>query len=338
MAKGTGTGTGTKKPRQSRKTVVAASPVPATVPSVPTPATQSAFIRWMFKPRSLVLAAGIASLWIFGPLAIRQLPKLEQRPEYMVGPDQVTITPPPRWIPPELVKQVFERAGFTDHESLLDETLSERVAAAFYTHPWIENVRAVRKSFPARLQVDVVYREPVAMVKGFDGHYPIDRNGVLLPPGDFSPADTERYPVIEQVSSVPQGKIGEKWGDPVVDGAAELASVLNSATAEQQSWWNKLELQAILVPRSVVMGGDVDQTEYLLRTQGGSEIHWGRAPSTLHPGELAVKQKLERLASFQKDFGGFDDSHGPYEIDIRPWNGIRRGALARESRPGSSLQ
>lgn len=291
-----------------------------------------------------MIAAAVASLWILVPQVIRRLPDLKQRPEYLVGPEQVTLSPPPHWIPPDLVSQVFERAGFSDNESLLDDTLSERVAAAFYTHPWIENVRAVRKSFPARLQVDVVYREPVAMVRGIDGCYPVDRHGILLPPADFSSADIMRYPIIEQVASVPEGRIGEKWGDKAVDGAAELAAVLNNTDSNgssKQSWWEKLGLRAILVPRHIVMTNDIDEKlEFVLRTNGGSEIHWGRGPSTLHPGELTVEQKLGRLADYQRDFGGFDDSHGPYVIDIRPWNGISisRDMLAKEQRPGATVQ
>jgi hypothetical protein len=332
-------GSSSKKPRQSRKSSPPVVAVPAEVPIKSRPPVRPpSGLNWLFRPRNLVMAALIASCWIAVPIIMRQLPSLENRPEYFVGPSQITMTPAPRWIPPDLVEQIFERAGFTDHESLLDETLSERVAAAFYTHPWIENVRSVKKSFPARLQVDVVYREPVAMVKAVDGFYPIDRHGVLLPPGDFSPADTSRYPIIERVSSVPQGRVGEKWGDPTVDGAAELASVLIASKGDSESWWEKLHLQSILVPGHVVTGNETEQTEFELLTAGGSQIRWGRGPSTLHPGELTVEQKLGRLAEYQKDFGGFDDVHGPWDIDIRPWNGIRRGQLAKETRTNTSIR
>ena len=297
----------------------------------------SSFVRWFFRPKPLVITALIASAWVLLPLALRHLPRLEDRPEYQVGVEQISLNPPPRWIPPDLVTQVLDRAGFNGTESLLDDTLSERIAAAFYTHPWIENVRSVRKSFPARLNVEVVYREPVAMVKGVDGYYPIDRHGILLPPADFSIADIERYPVIERVSSVPVGNLGEPWGDPAVEGAAELAAVLNKQDTEQESWWKRLDVQSILVPRRVALSEAGDQLEYQLLTHGGSQILWGRAPGTNHPGELTVAQKLQRLSDYQRDFGGFDDAHGPYEIDIRPWNGIGRGLLAKENPSGTSM-
>ncbi len=296
-------------------------------PAPPTP-TQRAK-SWFFQPRQLIMTTFFAMFLVAIPVAIRNMPTLSGRPEYQVGPDQVTISPPPRWIPPDLTKQVFAQAGLSETNSLQDPSLSERIAAGFHTHPWIERVISVRKSFPARVHVEVIYREPVAMVKGIDGHYPIDKNGVLLPARDFSDSDVERFPVIEQVASVPMGKLGEPWGDPAVAGAAELAAVLNKER-EGKRWWQELDLTSILVPRRVALADGIDELQYELRTSGGSEIQWGRAPKSQHPGELTVAQKIERLSGFRKDYGSFDDQHGPYQIDIRPWQGIQRDILARE--------
>ena len=279
-----------------------------------------------------MVTAAVAMTIVMIPVLARRMPNLNDRPEYRIGAEQVSISTPPNWIPPDLAQQVFVRAGLEKNQSLLDATLSERVAAAFHTHPWIQEVRSVRKTYPARIHVDVVYREPVAMVKGVDGYYPIDRHGILLPARDFSDADIERYPVIERVASVPMGKLGESWGDPAVSGAAELAATLNAKREGKDSWWRELELSAILMPRRVALIENADELEYELRTKGGSEILWGRGPNSRHPGELAVAQKLQRLSEYHRDYGGFDDAHGPYRIDIRPWQGIDRGILAREVR------
>ncbi|MCA9059776.1 MAG: hypothetical protein KDA96_25620 [Planctomycetaceae bacterium] len=293
-------------------------------------------VDWFFRPSHLIISAVFGLCLVCYPVFRHYLPSLTERPEYQLGPEQVTITSPPRWIPPDLIQQAFQRAGFRSQESLLDETLSERVALAFYTHPWIEDVRSVRKSYPPRLHVEVVYRVPVAMVSGVDGYYPVDRHGVLLPPGDFSVADIARYPHIDRVSSVPLGNVGEPWGDPAVIGAAELAAVLQQSAGEKdgqpQPVWRALGIESVLAPRSVAMDEDAEHLEYRLRTTGGTQIVWGRTPSTQHPGELSVEQKLARLTDYLAGYGAFDDAHGPYEIDIRPWHGIGRGLLAAEQR------
>lgn len=319
MAKGSGTG-------RKKAPKAAASPPPT--PVIVTSRAKS----WFFRPRQLMITAAVAMTMIMIPVLARRMPKLNDRPEYRIGSEQVSISTPPAWIPGDLAQQVFVRAGLEENQSLLDATLSERVAAAFHTHPWVQEVRSVRKTFPARMHVEVIYREPAAMVKGVDGYYPIDRHGILLPAQDFSDADIERYPVIERVASVPMGKLGESWGDPAVSGAAELAATLNAKRDGKDSWWSELELTAILMPRRVALIEDADELEYELRTKGGSEILWGRGPNSRHPGELAVAQKLQRLSEYQRDYGGFDDAHGPYQIDIRPWQGIDRGMLAREVR------
>jgi hypothetical protein len=319
MAKGSGTGR-----KKSPKTTAA--------PVVAVPVAKAGAASWFFQPRPLVISAAVAMTIILIPVLARKMPKLNDRPEYKVGTEQVSISTPPDWIPDDLAKQVFVRAGLEENQSLLDSTLSERVAAAFYTHPWIQEVRSVRKSYPARMHVEIVYREPVAMVKGVDGYYPIDRHGILLPARDFSNADINKYPVIERVASVPLGKLGESWGDPAVSGAAELAAILNQQRDGKTSWWSELELQAILMPRRVALIEDADELEYELRTKGGSEIVWGRGPNSQHPGELAVAQKLQRLSEYQRDFGSFDDAHGPWQFDIRPLQGIARDILARDVR------
>ena len=319
MAKGSGTGR-----KKTSKAAAAAPPTP--------PVVRSQAASWFFRPRQLMITAAVAMTIVLIPVLARRMPKLNDRPEYRIGSEQLSISTTPHWIPPDLAQQVFVRAGLEENQSLLDSTLSERIAAAFYTHPWVQEVRSVRKTYPARIHVDVVYREPVAMVKGVDGYYPIDRHGILLPARDFSDADIERYPVIERVASVPMGKLGESWGDPAVTGAAELAATLNAKRQGKDSWWAELKLAAILMPRRVALIEDADELEYELRTQGGSEILWGRGPNSQHPGELAVAQKLQRLSEYQRDYGGFDDAHGPYQIDIRPWQGIDRGILAKEVR------
>lgn len=236
----------------------------------------------------------------------------------------------PRWVPPDLVEQVFERAGFNESLSLIDETLTERIAAAFFTHPWVKDVHRVSKTFPAQVQVELVFREPVAMVKGIDGYYPIDGEGVLLPHADFSVADIDRYPTIERISSAPLGDTGESWGDPVVLGAAQLAELFNQKDAEGRTIWNSLGLKSIIAPSRVSLN-DTDDLEYRIQTAGGSQIAWGRSPATQHPGEVSVTLKLERMVEYHQMYDGFDSSGLKWVIDVRPWKSTLRSRMASHS-------
>jgi hypothetical protein len=274
----------------------------------------------------VLLATAIALLLLTKQL----IPDLSIRPEYQLSAAQITITTPPRWIPADIREQIYEQAAQAHPLSLLDDSLSERIAAAFHTHPWVLRVIRVQKMWPARVHVELEWRRPVAMVNGIDGFYPVDINGVLLPGRDFAPADLKRFPVIENISSVPLGRVGEAWGDPVVNEAAVLAATLLEAESDQDSWWQRFSLAAIVAPQRASLDAPIDDLEFSLRTTGGSSIIWGRGPGSLHPAELSPRRKLERIVEFNERFGTLDDNHGPWQLDIRPWQGMRRSLLAAE--------
>lgn len=320
--------------RRSSKEQPESGPPAAPAQAAPRPARRAPPApRRLWRLRLLLVCTLCVCSAVAIPLSSRLLPDFSQRPEYCITADQITLTPPPRWIPADIRQQVFEKASGSQPLSLLDDNLTERIAAAFHTHPWVEHVVRVHKLWPPRVHVDVVWRRPVAMVAGIDGFYPIDAFGVLLPAKDFAPADLKRYPVIENVASVPLGRVGEPWGDPVVELAAALAEELLAAGSDESAWWHQLQLAAILAPRRTTLDASPDELEFELRTRGGSSILWGRGPGSLNPAELSTQRKLDRLVEYTERFGPIDDAQGIWQLDIRPWQGIRRSLLAADPEP-----
>jgi hypothetical protein len=295
------------------------------VPEVPEKPPSRGLFRLLFRPPVLLLLAAAACAFALGPQIKSLLPNLRDRAEYRVGVDDIVLTPPPAWIPRDFVEQVLKRAGLPAELSLLDDDLGDTLARAFESHPWVSQVAAVRKSKPARVEVDVVYRRPVALVRMKEGLYPVDAAAVLLPPGDFSAGDVERYPLIVNVAAPPVGPAGTEWGDVGVQGAARLAEVL-------AGHWKEFRLAAIAVPRREAAAVSLDAMVFELVTAGGSRIIWGRAPQSSSPGELSPEHKISRLKDYLSRFGSFDEPHGPYEIDIRHWQDMSRRPLARNGR------
>lgn len=277
--------------------------------------------RWLFRPRILLLFAVAATSITFAPTLRNLIPDLSQRDEYRLSADRIHISPPPRWVPDDLVEQVLGGSQWPKTTSLLDDALTAKVAEAFRQHPWVAEVLTVRKSVPAHIDVQLEYRQPVGMIRVKQGMYPVDKDGILLPPADFSVADTQRYPTIDSVRSIPQGPAGTSWGDTSVLGAARLAKVL-------APHWKKFDLVSIRVPRVTTANATTEQLVYTLISRGGSQIVWGRAPGTTHPGELSAEQKVAKLNDYLRDFGRFDQPHGPYEIDIRHWQETSRQPLS----------
>lgn len=294
----------------------------------PEPSLLSRVCRAVFRPSLLIVLALGASAWFLAPRLQRYLPDLSSRPEYRLHFGEIEVTEPPYWVPPDLLHQVREKAGLPEELSLLDPTLTETVAKAFARHPWIAEVVQVRKSYPPRVRVEVRYRRPVAMVRVKAGLYPVDEHGILLPPTDFSPADAQRYPLIQNITSTPRGAAGVTWGDLTVLGAARLADALGDQ-------WKNLQLTAVLAPTPTKAKIEIDDLQYELVTTGGSRIVWGRVPGSTHPGELTAAQKIGRLQKYLSDFGSFDQPHGPYLIDITHWQEISRRPLMPTNTSGT---
>lgn len=280
-----------------------------------------------FQPWWLAGIALVCGFIVLIPRMMKSLPDIGNRPEYQLRAADIRVTKAPQWVPAGLVNQIAAQAKLTPSRSVLDEQLTVDLAEAFRQHPWVEKVVKVTKSVPARVDVELVYRRPVAMVEISSGLLPVDAHGVLLPPTAFTPELAQRYPLITQPKTSPRGTVGQTWGDPQVVAAAKLADVL-------MPHWQDFRLQAIEIPAGIEQRAPQEELVFQLLTQGGSRIVWGRAPGVIYPLELSADQKIGRLEECLSRFGGFDQPDGPYEIDIRHFQEITRVRLTatKESR------
>ncbi|MCA9072261.1 MAG: hypothetical protein KDA84_25215 [Planctomycetaceae bacterium] len=289
----------------------------------------------VFRPSGLFLLAMVLTGWLVGPHLLERLPDLSGRPEYNLKAENIHLKDRPHWIPHDLIPQVAKLENW-DREpiSLLEESCCEQIATAFSRHPWIKQVDRVRLCPGARVEMEITFRKPVAMVEAGSGkYYPVDADAILLPPSDFSRADVNRYPIIINPSTPPQGPAGSYWGDLMVLGAARLAEHLGHAHDEQSSHWDHLNLAAISLPRRTTAELKIEEIHYQVLTRDGSRIVWGRAPGTDHPGELTAEQKIGRLTQYLADFGTFRPPQGPLEIDIRHWQEITQRRLSALESP-----
>lgn len=291
-----------------------------TDPSPQRPATPTEqLLSWLFQPNLLLLLSCMVAAWVFIPKLGVRFPDLHDHQQYRLQTAQIEITPPPRWVPTDLAEQVAKRAGLPDELSLLDKDITRRVAEAFERHPWVKGRVRVSTSVPARMRVELEYREPVAMVRvaSAAGLFPIDAEATLLPSADFAPAEIPKYPLIENVKTPPRGAEGTVWKEDSVIAAARLAVLL-------KPYWQQWELQSIRAPENSDNQLSWEDLSLQLATRGGSRVIWGRAPGAKHPGELPADKKIDRIKFYRKHHGPFDAAHGPYEYDITQWRDISR--------------
>ncbi|HUT09414.1 MAG TPA: hypothetical protein VMY42_02870 [Thermoguttaceae bacterium] len=228
--------------------------------------------------------------------------------DYTVTPEQLEITPLPKWIHSDIPAEVFRNASLDGPLSIMDDDLTKRIAEAFASHPWVAKVHRVTKRHPACVQVELDYRRPVCMVQLAGRLLPVDARGVLLPPGDFSPVEISRYLRLIDVHTTPMGTVGECWGDARVIGGAAVAAALEDVQEE-------LNLSHI-VPCDPLRAGFAEECTYTLVTRGGAKVSWGRAPGTRAPGEPTPKEKIARLKEYAAKHGTLDGRGAPQELDV----------------------
>ncbi|MGD9722603.1 MAG: cell division protein FtsQ/DivIB [Pirellulales bacterium] len=219
--------------------------------------------------------------------------------QYQVDPAQIFLTPSPPWIRSNIKEEVLREAGLAEPLSLLDAQLTARVAGAFAAHPWIARVERVSKHFPSGLEVEVVYRRPVAMVEVTDGALPVDVDGVVLPTADFQPGEADIYPRIGGIHTSPAGLVGTPWGDAAVAGAAQIVAAFGDD-------WKMLDLLRVTPAARRPGGRGGVEYAFALFTRGGTRIDWGLAPGTTVAGEQPAAEKIAQLRQYAAKIGSLD--------------------------------
>lgn len=262
----------------------------------------------------LVLGAGVVG----GPyLAWQKLkPRILAAPEYRVGPQQVEITPAPKWIHSDIRAEVFRDPSLDGPLSLTDDKLTEQIARAFALHPWVAKPPRVTKRHPsstnpAAVKVELVYRKPVCMVVVPDGVWAVDAEGVVLPSEDFSPIEATRYLLLAGANPKADISPGHRWADGKVVGGAEIAAALEPV-------WERMQLKQI-VPLAADVGGAANREPlFALVTQRGTRILWGYAPGANMVGEPSAAEKVIRLDRYLAVHDTLDGPQGKsQELDVR---------------------
>ncbi len=271
-----------------------------------------------------------------------------RRSQYQLTVDSFEITPPPPWIHSDIRAQVM-RDGSLSQLDILDPDLTKRVVQAFELNAWVAEAICAKKrpgDAGPRVIIDLRYREPVIMVRTRDPRWkgdcfwPVDTEGIFLPPEDFSASQTRAYLRVEAGNTLPAGGIGMPYGDPAVTGAARIASALKDI-------WSELGLEWILVRRELPQdiaapvetlfvllptGAPVDAIAARagMRPVGLSpsaatdmslEVRWGHAPGQEAPGEASAAEKSARLRQLALDHGRLDQLPPSTVIDLRSASG-----------------
>ena len=242
---------------------------------LPWPVRGLALLAGARSHRALLMIAALVLGFVAGAYVLwhRVADHVLSNPDYVLTAERIRLSPAPAWITTDIRAEVVRDASLDRPISILDPNVVERVAKAFALHPWVGHVQQVSKHHPARVDVVLIYREPVAMVEVPGGLYPVDIQGTVLPSADFTAQQASQYPRLAGVDTIPVGPVGTYWGDARVRGGAAVASALREA-------WSELRL-ARIVPSSTSNTGTFE-----LLTSGQIRILWAtprdRKPRAKH--------------------------------------------------------
>jgi hypothetical protein len=277
------------------------------------PATREGFIRVLLRPhnRGLVLT-GIVVLASIGFALYawqRWGEPATHTAEYLVTAERISVTAQPTWIHSNVKDEVVRSLAGAKLE-LLDRDLVEQVAQAFALHPWVANVLRVEKRFPAQVNVELEYRQPVIVVKidapGEEGLLFLDEESVLLPSADFAPSQAKGYLRIMAAGETPTSVYGTPWGSERMLGAARVAAAWGDR-------WQTLGLYWIMGTRP-----SSGQLVYELRTQNDQvRVVWGVAPGHESADEASPLQKITALEQYVNDKGPLEKSGAGAVVDLR---------------------
>jgi hypothetical protein len=281
------------------------------------------FVAALIRPqnRGLVLTALVLAVAIGGAVYAWQRwgqPAMHAA-DYVVTPEQISVSPPPAWIRADVKAEALRSAAISRLD-LRDRGLVERVAGAFALHPWVAKVVRVEKSHPARVRVELEYRLPVAAVevadRGEAGLVFIDERSVILPSHDFAPGQGKDFLRIAGGQETTAGVYGTPWGSERIAGAARLAALWGQR-------WQPLELYRIDTTQPP--GGEL---VYELKTRRGVRVIWGTMPGTESARDVSAEQKIAALEHYVHDKGPLEREGGPAVVDLREL----AGAAAKTAR------
>lgn len=253
----------------------------------------------------VLLGGGIAGAVLGEGSLARRVGEARSAPEVEVQFNWPVVTDPDgrtrTWMQPDLPGKITEVALAHLTPDPLDAAALRRAHDALMRTGWFRQVRSVQRVRGGVVQVSVVWREPVAVVRHDGQDHWISADAERLPIS--SAVGVSGLPFVQSPYSGPPA-LGEAWlGGDVQAGLSLLAYVQASPA------WDQV--------RGVDVGEYVARKRLALVTDRGTRVVWGVAPSDWKPGEPPAQTKLAHLLEFRADarFGRRIDAGFPV-IDL----------------------
>jgi len=195
--------------------------------------------------------------------------------------------------------------GFSS-EPWIESTLCSRIGDRLAQSPWVATVRSVDKRANGVVEIDCVYRQPLAVVQIGDKFRLIADDGVVLP-GEYGTHGG--LPIIQGVTTTLPTPGMPLIGDDALAGIAMVRLLREEAFVDQ--------IVAIRVEGSAGAGASGGRNIELTTDQNGGRIIWGSAPGH-EVEENTTNQKLAILRTNFERSGRLDSDYHVIDISVFP--------------------
>lgn len=200
--------------------------------------------------------------------------------------------------------------------------LCERIGRGLASNPWVECVNRVRLRADGAIDLDAVFRRPLAAVVRDKYVYLCDANGVRLPLERALRADEVNADAYFLISGVraPLPPEGQAWQSKELRAGLRLVSWLEANGLRDlplRRWLRDVDVSEFDTPGRP-NGGLLVHTIYPCAT-----LTWGIPPGEEAGIEATAERKLQHLIYEFSLHGQISDDR---PLDLRPTNGIWKGS------------
>lgn len=204
----------------------------------------------------------------------------------------------PSWVNEHFSEDIKRVATLNEQYGMYEDNLTQKIADVYGGIVVVKNVDSIRRVFPNRLNIKLVIRKPVAIVKNGSNTYLVDDDGVLLPKEYYRLQDTEYdSPCIQSNKLARLPLCGSKWNDKGVEAGIELVKFLRANNIH-----NLFKIVAVDVS-SICKRRLSGKSDIILWTENNTQIRWGCSSLCNESNELSDEEKLQNLLSVAKAEG-----------------------------------
>lgn len=204
----------------------------------------------------------------------------------------------PSWVNDHFSDDIKQVGTLNDRYGMYENNLTQRIADVYGGIVVVKKVDSIKRVFPNKLNIKLVLRKPVALVKSGSNAYLVDDECVLLPKEYYKLQNVEyASPCIQSNKLARLPLHGSKWNDKGVEAGVELVKFLRANTIH-----NLFKVVAVDVS-NVCKRRFTGKSDIVLWTENNTQIRWGCSPLCKEPNELSDEEKLQNLLSIAKTEG-----------------------------------